>query len=113
MCSFICAHTEKLPPEEADMGVTIAGIAGSLRADSRSRALLRVAGRHLPPDVRLTIWDGLASVPPFNEDLEAGPAPAGVAPLPRLINAADAPLRAPPQHTSSSPRPLTHPRAHA
>jgi chromate reductase len=67
------------------MGVTIAAIAGSLRADSHSRALLRAAGRHLPPDVRLTIWDGLASVPPFDEDLEAGPAPAGVAALRRLI----------------------------
>jgi chromate reductase len=85
------------------MGVTIAGIAGSLRADSHSRALLRAAGRHLPPDVRLTIWDGLASVPPFNEDLEAGPPPAGVAALRRLITDADALLIATPEYNGSIP----------
>src|SRR5260370_20590759 len=108
MCSFICAHTEKLRPEEADMGVTIAGIAGSLRADSHSRALLRAAGRHLPPDVRLTIWDGLASVPPFNEDLEAGPAPACVAALRPRISDADALLHATPEYNGSIPRQLTY-----
>ena len=59
------------------MGVTIAAIAGSMRAGSYSRAVLRAAARKLPPDARLAIWDGLANVPPFKEDVEAGPAPVG------------------------------------
>ena len=58
------------------MSVTIAAIAGSLRAGSHTRALLRAAASDLPPGIRLTIWDGLAHVPPFSEDAEAGPAPA-------------------------------------
>jgi chromate reductase len=85
------------------MGVTIAAIAGSLRAGSYSRALLRAAARELPPGARVTIWDGLANVPPFNEDLEAGPAPTGVAGLRRLIAAADAVLIATPEYNGSIP----------
>jgi NAD(P)H-dependent FMN reductase len=37
------------------MSVTIAG---SLRADSYSLALLRAAARDLPPGIRLAIWAG-------------------------------------------------------
>ena len=61
------------------MSVTIAAIAGSLRAGSHTRALLRAAAYDLPPGIRLVIWHELAHVPPYSEDLEAGPAPAGVA----------------------------------
>jgi chromate reductase len=85
------------------MGVTIAAITGSLRADSYSRALLRAAARDLPPGVLLDIWDGLGRVPPFSEDLEPGPAPAGVAQLRRLIADADAVLIATPEYNGSIP----------
>jgi chromate reductase len=85
------------------MRVTIAAIGGSLRAGSYSRALLRAAARELPPDVRLTIWDGLERVPPFNEDLEAGPAPKGVAELRRQIAGADGVLIATPEYNGSIP----------
>ena len=73
------------------MSVTIAAIAGSLRAGSHTRALLRAAARNLPPGIRLVIWDGLAHVPPYSEDAEAGPAPAGVtAPIGDLAQRASA-----------------------
>lgn len=85
------------------MGIAIAGIAGSLRAGSYSRVLLRAAACDLPPDVRLTIWDGLERVPPYNEDLEAGPAPAAVAGLRHLVADADAVLIATPEYNGSSP----------
>lgn len=85
------------------MAVTIAAIAGSLRAGSHSRALLRAAARDLPPEVRLTIWDGLERVPPFSADLEAGPAPAGAAGLRRLIGGAAAVLIATPEYNGSIP----------
>lgn len=88
---------------EAETSVTIAAIGGSLRAGSYSRALLRAAARELPPDVRLTIWDGLERVPPFNEDLEVGPAPEGVAELRRQIADADGVLIATPEYNGSIP----------
>src|SRR5262245_27896844 len=91
------------------MSVTIAAIAGSLRAGSYSRALLWAAACDLPPDARLTIWDGLANVPPFNEDLEERPAPAGVAALRRLIAGAGAVLIATPEYNGSIPGQLKTP----
>ena len=85
------------------MSVTIAAIAGSLRADSHSRALLKAAAHDLPPDIRLALWDGLAHVPPYSEDLEAGPAPAGVAALRALIAGAGAVLIVTPEYNGSIP----------
>jgi chromate reductase len=85
------------------MSVTIAAIAGSLRAGSHSRALLKAAAHDLPPDIRLAIWDGLAHVSPYSEDLEAGPTPAGVAALRRLIAGAGAVLIVTPEYNGSIP----------
>lgn len=85
------------------MTVTIAGIAGSLRRGSYNRALLRAAACDLPPDVELTIWDGLEQVPPFSEDADADPAPAAVAGLRRLIAGASGLLIATPEYNGSIP----------
>jgi len=85
------------------MSVTIAAIAGSLRAGSHTRALLRAAVSDLPPGIRLAIWDGLAHVPPYSEDLEAGPALAWVAALRALIAGAGAVLIATPEYNGSIP----------
>ena len=85
------------------MGAAIAGIAGSLRAGSHTRALLRAAASHVPPGLRLTIWEALATVPPFSEDLEAAPAPGAVAELRQLIGAADAVLIVTPEYNGSVP----------
>lgn len=84
------------------MNAAIAGIAGSLRAGSHTRALLRAAASHRPPGLRLTIWDVLATVPPFSEDLEAAPAPGAVAELRQLIGA-DAVLIITPEYNGSVP----------
>jgi chromate reductase len=89
--------------EDDEMAVTIAAIAGSLRGRSHTKALLRSAAQDLPPDVRLAIWDGLGSVSPFNEDLEAGVGAAGVAELRELIAGADAILVATPEYNGSIP----------
>ena len=85
------------------MSVTIAAIAGSLRAGSHTRALLRAAASDLPPGIRLAIWEGLADVPPYSEDLEAGPVPAGVAALRALIAGAGAVLIVTPEYNGSIP----------
>jgi len=76
------------------MSVTIAAIAGSLRAGSHTRALLRAAASDLPPGIRLTIWDGLA---------RTSPAPAGVAALRALIAGAGAVLIVTPEYNGSIP----------
>jgi|SRR5215472_16832438 len=97
------AQHETVRREEDTMTMTIAAIAGSLRAGSYSRALLRAAARGRPPGVAFALWDGLEAVPPFNEDLEPGPAPAGVAALRRLIAGTDAVLIATPEYNGSIP----------
>ena len=47
----------------------ILGFAGSLRAGSYNKSLLRVAGKLLPNDAILEIFD-LADIPLFNQDIE-------------------------------------------
>jgi chromate reductase len=81
----------------------ILGIAGSLRRDSLNARLLRhVAGR-APEGVEIEIWDGLAAIPPYNEDDDVDPAPAPVAELRRTIAEADWILIATPEYNSSIP----------
>ena len=81
----------------------VLGLSGSLRADSYNTRLLRAAAAMLPPGAELVIHDGLGEIPPFDEDLEAGPAPAAVADLRAAIAAADAVLIATPEYNSSIP----------
>ena len=81
----------------------ILGISGSLRRDSYNTLLLAAAADALPDGVELVRWDGLAAVPPFDEDAEAAPAPAAVADLRAAIAAADAVLIATPEYNGSVP----------
>ena len=81
----------------------ILGLAGSLRVGSFSRRLLDAVAYELPADVTLEVWDGLEAVPPFNEDLEGGPAPAVVAELRSLIKGAAGVLIATPEYNGSIP----------
>lgn len=83
--------------------ITIAGIPGSLRRESFNRRLLQAAAHMLPAGVELKIWEGLARIPPFSEDAEAGPAPPAVAELRKLIFDADAVLIATPEYNGSIP----------
>src|SRR4051794_36926324 len=82
---------------------TVLGIAGSLRRGSVNRTLLAAAAPLLPPGAALRTWDGLADVPAFDEDREAGPAPAPVAALRAAIAGADALLIATPEYNGSLP----------
>jgi chromate reductase, NAD(P)H dehydrogenase (quinone) len=80
----------------------ILGIAGSLRAASHNRKLLRAAGDHLPPGASLVEWMGLAEIPAFNEDEELDP-PAAVQAFLAEIEGADALLIATPEYNASLP----------
>jgi chromate reductase, NAD(P)H dehydrogenase (quinone) len=51
----------------------ILAVSGSLRRDSHDIRLLRAAAQQLPPGVELVIYDGLKTIPPFDEDDEATP----------------------------------------
>jgi len=85
------------------MPVRITGIAGSLRRESFNRRLLHAATHEMPPGAELTLWDGLGAVTPFSEDLEAAPAPPGVAELRQVIAEADGLLFATPEYNGSVP----------
>ena len=81
----------------------ILAISGSLRDRSYNTQLLRAAAELLPPDVEFEQWDGLKSVPPYDEDDDVQPAPAGVASLREAIAGADAVLFATPEYNWSIP----------
>jgi chromate reductase len=78
-------------------------ISGSLRRGSHNTMLLRAAGGLLAPEHELVFWDGLRDVPPYDEDVDAGPAPASVAALREAIAEADAVLISTPEYNSSIP----------
>ena len=81
----------------------ILGISGSLRDGSYNTRLLRAASELLPPDANFELWDGLKAVPPYDEDDDVQPAPAGVAALREAIARADAVLFATPEYNWSVP----------
>jgi chromate reductase len=87
-----------------EMGIVICGIAGSLRARSYNRALLKAAQELAPDGVEVRIFERLGDLPHYNSDLEVG----GVAPEPVLalrqaIGEADALLLASPEYNHSIP----------
>jgi chromate reductase len=85
------------------MSIRVLAISGSLRRGSHNTTLLRAAAMLLPPGSRLTLWDSLKGVPPFDEDDEAGPPRAVVADLRQSVRRADAILVATPEYNHSIP----------
>ncbi len=81
----------------------ILALSGSLRRDSHNRALLRAAANELPPEVRLELWDGLGTLPLYDEDLDAGPTPATVVAFREALADADAVLISTPEYNASIP----------
>ena len=80
----------------------ILGISGSLRRDSHNRRLLLETAELLPPGVELELYDELASIPPFDQDL-VELAPAEVGRLKDAVADADAILVATPEFNGSIP----------
>lgn len=81
----------------------VLGVSGSLRRDSYNRTLLAAAASELGPGVELVPYEGLVAVPPYDEDLDAHPAPETVADLRAAIAGADAVLIATPEYNASVP----------
>ena len=80
----------------------IVGISGSARRDSHNTKLLRAAAEALPSGAELVEWEGLATLPIFDEDLEAE-RPAPVAELLETLSSADAIVIATPEYNHSIP----------
>jgi chromate reductase len=86
----------------------ILAISGSLRSGSHNTALLREAARLVPADVELELYEGLESLPPYNEDRDTDNPPAEVASLREQIAAADALLVSTPEYNGTMPGQLKH-----
>jgi chromate reductase len=81
----------------------VLAISGSLRADSYNTALLRSAAELAPQSVELELYDRLAEIPPYDQDVQDNAAPASVADLRKRIADADAVLVATPEYNGSLP----------
>src|SRR5271170_265328 len=80
----------------------ILGLSGSLRRDSYNTRLLASTRALLADDAQLVIFEGLAEIPPYSEDVEHD-APPAVAALRAAISRADALLVATPEYNGSIP----------
>jgi len=78
-------------------------LCGSLRRVSANRAALEAARELAPPSLRLEVHAGLADLPLFNPDVEAGPLPQPVLDLREAIGRADALLIACPEYAHGIP----------
>jgi chromate reductase, NAD(P)H dehydrogenase (quinone) len=84
--------------------MTVLAIAGSLRRDSFNRQLLHAAAAGAPAGVTIRVWDGLAAIPLFNEDIEQDASAAGpVTDLRRAVRSSDGLLFSTPEYNQSIP----------
>ncbi len=81
----------------------VLGISGSLRRDSYNTQLLRAAQELAPDTVEVELYDGLAAIPPYDQDVQDEGAPAAVQDLREQIAQADAVLIATPEYNGSMP----------
>jgi chromate reductase len=79
------------------MTLRLLAISGSLRAASHNSALLRALARLAPPDIEITLYAGMSSLPLFNPDIEATD-PKSVAELRKRIIAAEGLIIASPEY---------------
>ncbi len=81
----------------------ILAISGSVRRDSHNTRLLRHAAERAPAGIEIEVWDGLKSIPPYDEDDDGPIPPHAVAELREAIAEADGLLIATPEYNSSIP----------
>ncbi len=83
----------------------VLAISGSLRAESYNTALARAAVELAPEGVFVDLYDGLALLPPYDQDLDEGglEPPVAALDLRERIEAADALLIVTPEYNGSIP----------
>ena len=78
-------------------------ISGSLRAGSSNMALLQAARLLAPPLLEVEIYEGLASLPHFNPDLDSDAPPPSVSDFRTRIRAADGLVISSPEYARGVP----------
>lgn len=85
------------------MSVRILALVGSLRAGSHNRQLAEAAVKLAPEGAEVELFEGLAEVPFYNEDIDVeGSVPAAAVKLREAAQAADAFLLFSPSTTAPS-----------
>ena len=90
-------------PAATPRSLRVCAFAGSLRQKSYNRSLLRAAQELAPAGMDIVVFDRLAEIPLYNEDVEAGGDPEPVRALKDAIAAADALLIATPEYNHGVP----------
>ena len=86
------------------MTTRILALVGSLRADSYNRQLAEAAVKHAPDGIDVEIFEGLAEVPLYNEDLDRpADAPGPAQALRDAVQRADALLLVTPEYNGTIP----------
>ena len=88
---------------DSDEPVRCLAISGSLRRASSNSALIAAAVRLAPATVEISIYRGLAEIPPFNPDLDGDSAPAAVTRFRAALQACDAVLISSPEYAHGVP----------
>lgn len=83
--------------------LVVCGIAGSLRAGSYNKMLLRAAAELAPAGMEIRPFERLSEIPLYDADLEAKATPAPVAALKRAVREAAAVLVCTPEYNWSVP----------
>jgi chromate reductase len=83
--------------------VRVLGIAGSLRAGSYNRALLRAAVELAPAEMEIEAFEGLREIPLYDGDVEEAGVPEPVQRLAAAIAAADGVLLVTPEYNFGVP----------
>jgi NAD(P)H-dependent FMN reductase len=86
--------------------IRVLALVGSLRAESVNRRMAELASEIAPDGVAVTVFDGLADLPFYNEDIDRDPVPAGVAKLRAATGATDAALFVTPEYNGGIPAAL-------
>ncbi|MER7482608.1 NAD(P)H-dependent oxidoreductase [Streptomyces sp. NPDC126510] len=86
------------------MSVRIVALVGSLRAGSHNRQLAEAAVKLAPEGAEVDLFEGLAEIPFYNEDIDVeGSVPAAAARLRAAANAADGLILFTPEYNGTIP----------
>jgi NAD(P)H-dependent FMN reductase len=89
---------------EFSMSVRILALVGSLRAGSHNRQLAEAAVKLAPEGAEVNLYEGLADIPFYNEDVDVeGSVPAAAARLREAANAADGLILFTPEYNGTIP----------
>jgi NAD(P)H-dependent FMN reductase len=86
----------------------VAILVGSLRADSLNRKIAEILREEAPEGVEVDIIDGLDQLPFYNEDIDAGTAPAPAVALRERVATADRVLAVTPEYNGTMPAVLNN-----